>query len=923
MTAPYKQYHQDFESAVDKVNNQLNFNEIYEAETTFKFDRKRQGACPYCGSGTGSHKSSDGAFTFYPSINIAKCYSCGTSAGIVSLVMHQHNCQYKEAIHYLAANYLHTQLIEPGTKTQDLVSKMKPKKKLKISERKKVSETERLAEEEEKQRKFQYIKSLVLEIKDKTVASDYLQSRGLDVAKLPGDSYHQAAPYNNLPAGVVFLDSTGSLINKRYISQELPAGVPKMFAYGNLVNAVYDKTYRTVGDSVYITEGVINALSLYQCDKSSIALFATTNYISDVEKFKPYFNEKNIILAFDADKAGMQSAIKQADFIHRSFNIKSITVLVFPDTDDANDLLQSKRLSSYINEPYHYVELNKKLIDKELEKIKVDQKNYVPKLQQKGLYNFEAAKIHIRSEGFCNITTNCDKAFFKELNTVGFHEDNFEQLLKIKSITKSLVLTDKLPAIAWDQNGHEPEIIKICKKLVAYGFNLKVNSQTWYESDDDATKIIGFIQFYTDELASSVPIGDTIARTEAVKKAAEFLVTLDSSSYTVEYTSVYKKFFLNKADWNSIAKEYLSKEKHRQIYSDFESGDGVDIAEITDLNNLPSYVNPNDFYRKGYFAAQNKEGKEVLYMFRSKENGLFMASNFAMKMIGHLYANESSKNKRIVKITDEYGSDFYMEIESSTIRSFNEFSNRIYEESNLFFFGSKKQYEMLLKEVSNNIPKWIELEVLGQNENDFYSFADGLYNYREQKFLPIDELGTVAYKNTTYYIPAFSSIYNKINGNNPNMGSAKFLRYNKTRRGVSFDHTSFYKWSELMAKVYQEDNAGMFAVIFTIMAAFRDFIYTQHRRFPLFFLSGPTNSGKSQVADSIQAPFAHGMQIYNLNSGTDAAFFVSLEKFRNVPMIFDEYNDVQISKIKFQGLKAGYDGVGKQKKKDVHSKIWT
>jgi len=62
------------------------------------------------------------------------------------------------------------------------------------------------------------------------------------------------------------------------------------------------------------------------------------------------------------------------------------------------------------------------------------------------------------------------------------------------------------------------------------------------------------------------------------------------------------------------------------------------------------------------------------------------------------------------------------------------------------------------------------------------------------------------------------------------------------------------------------------------------------------------------------------MQIYNLNSGTDAAFFVSLEKYRNVPMIFDEYNDVQISKIKFQGLKAGYDGVGKQKKKDVNSK---
>ena len=101
----------------------------------------------------------------------------------------------------------------------------------------------------------------------------------------------------------------------------------------------------------------------------------------------------------------------------------------------------------------------------------------------------------------------------------------------------------------------------------------------------------------------------------------------------------------------------------------------------------------------------------------------------------------------------------------------------------------------------------------------------------------------------------------------------------------------------------------------------RSIIFPIERFFTSLFFIGPSESGKSKIAEIIRAPFTYGAPLFNLNSGTDAAFFTSLERFRDIPVIFEEYNDYQISDVKFQGLKAAvYDNEGKQKRKDATSK---
>ena len=120
-----------------------------------------------------------------------------------------------------------------------------------------------------------------------------------------------------------------------------------------------------------------------------------------------------------------------------------------------------------------------------------------------------------------------------------------------------------------------------------------------------------------------------------------------------------------------------------------------------------------------------------------------------------------------------------------------------------------------------------------------------------------------------------------------------------------------------MNEVYRINDNGKWALLYSIMCAFRSDIHPINRHFTAIFFIGPTMSGKTQIAVSIRSLFVKPeAPSFNLNSGTDAAFFSILERFRDVPQIFEEYNDDMISDVKFQGLKQTcYDGEGKQKRK--------
>ena len=119
--------------------------------------------------------------------------------------------------------------------------------------------------------------------------------------------------------------------------------------------------------------------------------------------------------------------------------------------------------------------------------------------------------------------------------------------------------------------------------------------------------------------------------------------------------------------------------------------------------------------------------------------------------------------------------------------------------------------------------------------------------------------------------------------------------------------------------MYKINNNGKWGILFAIMSAFRSEIFPMEGKFTALFFMGQTSSGKSQVATSIRALWMKpSVPISNLNQISEAAFFSILERYRDIPWLFDEYNDKDISNEKFQGLKAlVYDGNSKQKRRSA------
>lgn len=125
----------------------------------------------------------------------------------------------------------------------------------------------------------------------------------------------------------------------------------------------------------------------------------------------------------------------------------------------------------------------------------------------------------------------------------------------------------------------------------------------------------------------------------------------------------------------------------------------------------------------------------------------------------------------------------------------------------------------------------------------------------------------------------------------------------KTSEKQISEELDFKSWSELMNTVYADNSNGKWAIIFSVLCCFRQFISKEIGFFPSIFFVGPCGMGKTSIANQI-AFFAgnESNKIINLSTDADASFFREIEDPKNRVTIMDEYNDNSITECKFQGL---------------------
>lgn len=540
--------------------------------------------------------------------------------------------------------------------------------------------------------------------------------------------------------------------------------------------------------------------------------------------------------------------------------------------------------------------------------------------KEKGFYGLDAAAESITEKNEAILLSTPDEVVERHAagkeNTISLPNAALDRsdIAKLAKLTKNAVLVGLNKIV--DDEDNETQLAITGRLLTENGIHVEVLvPDAEDENEDEDDKYMDFLDYYVKNLAYNLyRHPDTKRSKRYIEMVAAFLSQLDNTIVHIKTNEIAKKFGLTQAAFTKVLKPYV--EKRKNLATQHQERVVIDEEQyVFDINHLPDYVDVNFFQRFGFFPAQNKTGNKIFYVFRSMDNTLVKVGNFYMEPLFHVFDHDANKNKRIVKLYHaELNKEEYIEFRSSDMAEMMPFRKFLWNHGGYIFSNGKQfHYEKIQESVALQFPRCWELSIFGWQPEGFFAYSNGIV--ADDHFTAVDDLGLVRFKQETYYLPAFSKIYKDERADNDRYEYDRFLVYKPEHR------TSWVEWATLMKEVFQYNNNGMWATLFTMMSTYRSVIFPIDRLFTSLFFIGPTESGKSKVAESIRAPFMHGAPLFNLNSGTDAAFFTTLERFRDIPVILEEYNDYQISDVKFQGLKAAvYDNEGKQKRKDATSK---
>lgn len=434
---------------------------------------------------------------------------------------------------------------------------------------------------------------------------------------------------------------------------------------------------------------------------------------------------------------------------------------------------------------------------------------------------------------------------------------------------------------------------------------------------------VGFAQYYVKRYSGLNDITET-QRAVYVDRCAELISYAGDTVRTVMANDWAKSLGLTGAQYKEILKPYLEQRKSKSMINT-QRGDLDEMLMAYDPEKTPAYVEENEEYKRvyrryGFYPLLNKDGEPVCYMFKNDRGGHIQIADFYMTPLLHIYDQEAEYNKRVIKINRLYSKQpIYLEVKSKSLASLQAFEEILLNEEALNFEnGEVKHFKKIRQAMSYNYTKCNELKIFGQQSENFFAFANAIFHQVDGVFRIdyADDLGVMTHDSENYYTPAYSKIYANMRKDAD--------RYEQHRYFIFKDipaeqQCSFEEWASLMNEVYKINDNGKWAVIYAVMCAFRSDIHVIDRLFTALFFVGPTMSGKTQIAISIRSLYVDPKApSFNLNSGTDAAFFTLMEGFRDVVQVLEEYNNKDISKDKFQGLKAiVYDGDGKQKRKGV------
>lgn len=766
---------------------------------------------------------------------------------------------------------------------------------------------------------------------------------------------------------------TGRSIDNNDVAKYLNSPDTELFSKGRSLFGLYQaKQFIQQQNKAYLVEGQFDVLGLESTGYKNVVGGSGTAFTNDQAKLLRRFTD-NVTLIYDGDKAGVKAAVRNIDILLA--NGLKVRAALLPNGQDPDSYVRKVGKEKFdnwlkknevnfitflwkiheedLNDPIRKTEVLES-ISKSIASVpsRIARENYIQDLskrfhadasllselvkksiapiirtdsavsQKPGVYGLDDARSLIGQDQK-EVTITYDPAVFSSdwgsratIFIVG--EPTVSDIQDIRTVSHVINCRDN---IQLDDEMVEPPVLELLYRMHLSGFTVTVQEIT-KQKDKEHTESFSFIEYYV-KLYSSFKDDTDLNQNTAIERCAELLSYADSITLSVRLKTYARDLGITKMALEQVIKPFLDKRKSEERFKN-DLNEDDDVLEVSS-SSLPNYVQENEellrmYNSHGFYPLLDRKNRKIAYMFKHR-NTFIRVGNFYIEPLLHIYAKNSEDNKRVVELTQRrVAYPLYMEWVSKEMITMQTFRQRLWEEGDINFSNGSQQYLDCINESwEGRFRRCTELRIYGYYDEGFFAFSNAIYHQVNEKWelQTINDLGLVEHNGLNYYIPVFSKIYRNERRDNDKYFLDRFIRYRDPE-----DPIDFTKWAQLMNEVYKENDNGKWAVIYTFLCAFRSDIFEVDRIFTALFFIGPTGSGKSEIAYSIRSIFMPPeAPIFNLNQGTDAALFTLMEKYRNIPVILDEYNDNQISDVKFQGLKAAvYDGEGKQKRKDAGTK---
>jgi len=399
--------------------------------------------------------------------------------------------------------------------------------------------------------------------------------------------------------------------------------------------------------------------------------------------------------------------------------------------------------------------------------------------------------------------------------------------------------------------------------------------------------------------------GNISQTSKAIESTAELLSRLSSQVRRDQYIDhIGKRWKVKVGDIRKAISTAIQKREDERL--------AIQLTVEDEHAGLPAWVDRKRMEVDGFVQLTNHTSgyKAGIYFLNVKNRNLYCVTNFTIKPLYHIF--EQSNNRRLIEVDNTHRSSV-VELPTQATVNQGSFEAELMNRGNFmcFEYMTRSEFKRMIGWMVSNMPIAFELKTLGWQPEGFFAYSNAVFH--DGNLLQYDELGMLKVEDKHYMSLGNSKIHRDERQIDNPYENDLFLKHVSPREGMTFE-----KWSTLFNTAYGPN--GPYGIAFTFLTLFKD-IVTRIAKMPLLYCYGQKGSGKSEMAESILRLFFSGkdaegnlMRGFNLNPGQSTPFSFNNrnERFRNCPILYNEFDENTIEPWKTGSMKAAYDGEGRE-----------